>query len=170
MTSTSAHTLQRVLGQPDEALARELLDFWSARNALTPEQGHQRLPEVVALLRNAAGEIVGVNSIGSARLALFANQRMHIYRCLLTEQAAEPADWLTLLLAGCDMLAEGVHPAGEGNEIGLLVRIARPELQRAWPEAIWPRTGLVHAGFTDRGHQLRVRYHDDARIDLEAAT
>ncbi len=167
MTTASAHTLQRVHGQLDDALSQELLNFWSARNALTPEQGRERLPEVLALLRDAAGEIVGVNSAGSARLALFANQPFHIYRCLLTEQAAEPADWLALLSAGCEILDEGVQAQGNSGEIGLLVQIARPDLQRAWPEAVWPHTGLVHAGYTDRGHQLRVRYYDHARIHPE---
>ena len=170
MTTASAHTLQRVHGQLDDALSKELLDFWSARNALTPEQGRERLPEVLALLRNAAGEIVGVNSAGSVPLALFANQPFHVYRCLLTEQAAEPADWLALLSAGCEILDEGAQAQGNSGEIGLLVQIVRRDLQSAWPEAIWPRTGLVHAGYTDRGHQLRVRYYANARIHLEART
>ncbi len=168
MSTNSTHTLQRVHGRLDEALSQELIEFWTAQNAVPDGEFDDRLPTVLSLLRNADGDIVGVSSARSTRLALFANQPFHVFRYLLTREAAEASDWLALLLAGCEILDERANAPDHSGEIGMLVRITQLKLQQAWPEAIWPQTGLVHAGFTEQGHQLRVRYYQDARIDMEA--
>jgi hypothetical protein len=168
MTTASAYTTQRVHGHLDDHLAEELLAFWHRHKALTQQQDRRHLPEVLAVLRDADDRIVGANAVRSARVPRLANQPFHLYRCLLDARASHPDDWMALLEEGCDALDNLVVNHGSCPELGLLVQIEQPELQRAWPAAIWSSTSLVYAGYTDCGDQMRLRYYPGARIVAES--
>jgi len=59
--------------------------------------------------------------------------------------------------------SEDFDPAG-GGPIGLSVVVEdSAEIERR-PEAVWPETKLILAGYTPDGAQIRIRYFEDARI------
>lgn len=62
-----------------------------------------------------------------------------------------------------EALEQGFDPAAEGP-VGLYVTIADRALMRARPEAVWPSSGMLYAGYTGEGHQARIRYFDGALI------
>lgn len=170
MNAAEQLTVQRVRDRLDEAISEELLDFWSSRNALAPQQARERLPQVLSVLRNQSGTIVGVNSAGTGRVALLGHQVFDVYRCLLAGEASEPACWMKLLESACGILDEkAADDGGSRSAIGMLVQIPDRSVQLAYPDAVWPSTDLVHAGFLDNGVQMRVRYYPGAVIDSEAA-
>ena len=48
--------------------------------------------------------------------------------------------------------------------VGVCVLVDDVELMRRHPEAVWPDTGFLFAGYQADGRQVRIRYFDGARI------
>jgi hypothetical protein len=55
------------------------------------------------------------------------------------------------------------HQADRSGPVGMSVQV-EPEAARRRTGAIWPETELVYAGTLPEGHQLRIRYFDEATI------
>ena len=154
-------TIEQVAGTLSEERSEAILDFWSANGALTEEQGRERLPEVVCVLTDESGEIVGVNSVFGASVDLLGGRAFWIYRSYLMPRAAD-ADG-SMINAAFDALEAGFDPAGN-QPIGLCVPLADPDEIARRRELIWDDTGLMYAGFLDDGRQLRIRYFEEAAI------
>ena len=62
--SPDEYRLDVVYGRMNEALRAELIRYWLANDALRdPVEARRRTDEVVCVVRNTAGEIIGVNSL-----------------------------------------------------------------------------------------------------------
>lgn len=48
--------------------------------------------------------------------------------------------------------------------VGLYALVDDPAMIASRPEAVWPTSELMHAGFLESGEQIRIRYFDDAVI------
>ena len=123
-------------GRLSEERSAELLRFWSREGALEGPAALRRLPEVVCVLRDAAGEIVGVNSVYPQDLGLIGGRSFWVYRSLLlpTAASAEPQ----LIRASFAALKKEFEPAAPGP-VGLCVLVADPAEMERRPEALWPR-------------------------------
>jgi hypothetical protein len=150
-----------VRGRLEGEVADRLLAFWSEHGVLEGGAASERLEEVVCLLLDESGVIVGVNSVYEEALPLIGGRRFWIYRAYLPSDGGEdPALMLNTAFEALD--AE--YRADRSGPVGLCVLVSDPEEMRRQPEAIWPETQLLYGGTMPDGHQLRLRYFDDAII------
>ncbi len=113
------------------------------------------------MLRDAAGRIVGVNSVYPQDLALIGGRRFWVYRSFLLPAAAsaEPE----LIRASFAALEKEFEPVAPGP-VGLCVLVVDPAEMERRPEALWPETQLMYAGYLDGERQVRIRYFEGAAI------
>jgi hypothetical protein len=149
-----------VRGHLTEERAEEILDFWLRSGALPAEAGRERLESVVCLAVDDGGEVVGVNSVED-RMAPSVGRRFWVYRRLLTEYDDDLAS--AMFNAAFEALAEEFD-GGDAGPIGLCLAVEDRETMVRQPEAIWPETGLVFAGYLPDDRQLRLRYFRSATV------
>ena len=150
-------TTEIVRGHVDEWSER-LLAFWTGNGVLSEAQGRERLPQVVAVLLDADGEIAGVSSVYEADVPLIGNRRFWIYRNFLLPRAAD--GWPQLVGATFDALQAGFDPAGP---IGLCLALTPDEAARR-PEAVWDDPPMLYAGYLADGRQVRIGYFQGATV------
>src|SRR5437764_5068984 len=154
-------SIETVRGRLSDERADQLLRFWSSQGALEGGAARKRLSEVVCLALDRGGEIVGVNSVYPEDVALLGGRRFWIYRNFLLPDASGAGPELTNAAFAA---LEPEFEASREGPIGLCVLIGeRAEIERR-PEAIWTDTELMFAGYTREGHQVRIRYFEDAVI------
>ena len=143
-------------------VADELLDFWAGQGVLAGDAARARLPEIVCVVRNDDEAIVGSSSAYDARLPLIGNRRLWVFRRLLdpgVPAAVEPA----LINATFDALDEERRQAPHAPA-GLCVLVTDRAVMRQLPEAVWPATKLLYAGYLPDGSQVRLRWFEEASI------
>lgn len=169
MEAAPGFSIETVKGHLDETVADELIEFWTGMGALTEVQGRQRLPQVLSVLRDAEGNIAGVNSALMGRVAPLGNQAFDTYRSLLAPSADLPANRVALIQKAWQLLSSSREAGEREASLGMLVLVPDPAVQRAYPAAVWPQTGLMHAGYTPEGVQMRVRYYEGVRLQEVSA-
>lgn len=153
------YSFEVVRGRLGAAIAEELIGFWSAHGALSEAAARARLAEVVAVLRDDEGRVVGVNSAYADRVALIGGRRFWIYRSFLAP--GHGAGAAALLDAAFALLEEEFTATGQGP-IGLCVVHGGTELGR---EAVWPgESGFMYMGRSADGAVLHAAYFDGAAI------
>jgi hypothetical protein len=154
-------TVEVVRGRLSDERAEQLLRFWAGHGALTEAEGRRRLPEVVALLLDPTEEIVGVNSVYRANVALIGGRLFWVYRSFLAPEESENAAAMIAVAFGA--LEAEFDPGGDGP-IGLCVLIADTSEMRRRPEAEWPDPRTLYAGHLEDGRQMRIGYFKGAKI------
>jgi hypothetical protein len=152
--------IEVVRGDLGEERAAEVLDFWSRSGAFPGESARERLQSVVCVAVDDTGEVVGVNSVEDRRVPM-VGRRFWVYRRLLTEYSDELAT--AMFNAAFEALAEEFE-GGDAGPIGLCLVVGDREAMARHPEAIWPQTELVFAGYTPDNRQLRLRYFWGATV------
>ena len=139
-----------------------MLRFWSAEAGFEGPAAQERLDEVVCAALDDDGEVVGVNSVHGEVVPLIGDRRFWVYRALFSE-GAKPVE-PEMVNRAFSALQEEFDPDG-GGPLGLYVLsgdgVGMASLR---PEAVWPETELLHAGYDDDDNQCRIRYFDDAPI------
>lgn len=150
-----------VVRRRTETVADELVAFWTRQGALDEAAARQRLADVVCVVRDPAGNIAGVNSVYADRLPLIANRRFWIYRRFAPDVGD---DIETSMLNAAFEVLEQEAQTGNGGPVGLCILVTDPEMMRRHPEAVWPDTDMLYAGYTREGHQVRIRYFEEVSI------
>jgi hypothetical protein len=159
--STRAAAVEVVRGDLSPERAEEVTAFWAANGALEGEAARERLPAVVCVAVDDEGELVGVNS--AVEQAIPPVGRMFwVYRSLLAEDSDDLAD--AMFNSAFEALEEEFEGGGAGP-IGVCLAVTDRETMERRPEAVWPETELLFAGYLPGGRQLRLRYFWGATID-----
>jgi hypothetical protein len=137
-----------------------ILAFLSREGDLNEEAARKRLSEAICVGTDG-GEIVAVNSAHQAGVALIGGRRFWIYRCLMTAESEEL--WGRMFESAFDVLADEFDGAADAP-VGVCALIDDRARMRTRPEAIWPDTELMFAGYLDDGRQVRIRYFWGAAI------
>lgn len=151
-------TIDVVRGGVDDATAGALRAFWAEHAEMDDAAAAQRLPEVVAVLREADGAIAGACSVFATEVPLIANRPFFVLRSLLPGAARER--YFDLFAAAHAALDAG-YDGAEGEPIGLCALLEEPE-RRARPEAEWADPRTIYAGYLADGRQVRVAYFSAA--------
>jgi hypothetical protein len=159
--STSAAAVEVVRGDLSDELAEEVIDFWSGRGALQGDAARQRLPAVVCIAVDDEGEVVGVNSVDQ-QIAPLVGRPFWVYRSLLAEDSDDLAD--AMFNSAFEALAEEFTGDRPGP-LGLCVVVGDRETMQRRPEAVWPDTELLLAGYLPDDRQLRIRYFWGATVE-----
>lgn len=152
------NSIEVVRGRLEPAVADELVGFWSAHGALSEAAARARLAEVVAVLRDRDGRVIGANSAFADRVALIGGRRFWIYRSFLADGGA--ASVLAMADAAFAVLEEEFAATGQGP-IGLCV----PHGGELGREAVWPgAAGFMYMGRSGEGALVHAAYFDRAVI------
>jgi hypothetical protein len=154
-------TIEVVRGELSEERAQQVLNFLSRQGALEPDAARRRLSEVVCLALDGR-EIVGVGSAYPQQVALIGGRPFWIYHSYLSSDDSDER-WDRMFNAAFDVLADQFEETGAGP-VGACVIVADPAEMERRPEAVWPDTDLMFAGYLESGSQVRIRYFRDAPI------
>ena len=154
-------SIEVVRGRLSDERADQLVHFWTSQGALDETAARQRLPEVVCVLLDGAGEIAGVNSVYPDNVELIGGRRFWIYRSFLLPAASSESP--AMIRAAFGALEQEFDPAA-GGPIGLCMLIADPAEMRRRPEAEWADPRMLYAGYLADGRQVRIGYFADAKI------
>ena len=146
-------------GRLDER-ADQILAFLSSEAGLNEEAGRKRLSEAICVATDG-GEIIGVSSAHQAGVALIGGRRFWIYRCDVARNSEEL--WGRMFDSAFQVLSEDFDDAVDGP-VGVCALIDDRARMISRPEAIWPDTELMFAGYLDDGRQVRLRYFWGAAI------
>jgi hypothetical protein len=154
-------TIDVVRGRLSDDVAEEVLRFWAAEGVLEGDQARARLPEVICVLRDDAGEIAGVNSTYPENVALISGRRFWIYRSHLNESVRDAGP--AMIKAAFEALESEFDP-GQAGPIGICLAIADLAEMKRRPEAEWTDPRIIYAGYLPDGRQLRIGYFAGAKI------
>lgn len=143
----------------DDARASEVLQFLTREGELNQETARRWLSEVVCLAVEDE-RLVGVSAAHPATVALIGGRPLWLYRSVLAPPSHDR--WSEMFNRAFDVLA-GEFDA-DGAYIGLCVLVEDPAETTRRPEAVWPETDLMFAGYLDDGRQVRLRYFWGAAI------
>ncbi len=162
MGTPDGYEIEAVWGRLEGDLAERVVRLWLTHSALDEARARERLRDVVCVLLDREGEVAGVNSVYDALVPLIGNRRFWIYRMFLSPRA-DPAAGAAMVTAAHEELGRDFDPSG-GGPIGLCVLVDDRDLMRRHPEAVWPDSGLLYAGYTADGKQVRIGYFEGAVI------
>ena len=163
MSDPGDFRIEPARGRLNEARSADVLVFWADRGALSGQAARRRLPEVVCVLRNAAGEVAGVNSVFPESVPLLGARRLWVYRSLV-DGSAGPEVELEMIEAAHAALAEEFAAEPHGP-IGLCVLLGDRDRERFPAATVWPgAAGMLFAGYGEDGRQVRVGYFEGARV------
>lgn len=154
-------TIETVRGEVSEKAEAEILAFWESSGALTGEAARERLRQVVCVLRDPSGSVVGVNSVYAEAVPLIGGRVFWVYRSLLDAGAAD--QWMEMVRAAFYALEAKFDPEAEGP-VGLCLLLTDPEEMKRRPEAEWEDPRMLYAGYLPDGRQVRIGYFKGARI------
>jgi hypothetical protein len=154
-------TVEVVRGSMSDEQAAALLRFWERNGALRGDAAKARLAQVVCLLADGDGEVVGANSVYPAAIESVGGVTFWVYRSLLMSEATDAGP--AMVKAAFDALEAEFDPEGDGPA-GLCLLVDDRDLLRRRPEAEWSDPRLLYAGYLEDGRQVRVAYFEDARI------
>lgn len=147
----------------DDDLREQVRTLWRRHQALAPAEVEQRLPQVVAVVHDADGELVAVSSV-DARLYPALGHRFFAFRCFVDAEhrrAGLAARLIREVFDACNAR----HRDGQTTDvIGMIAEAENPGLNRDHNQAVWPHSRFVFVGYNSLGQQVRVRYFDGARV------
>lgn len=141
-----------VRGELTDTLEREALEHWSRYTLLRGEAARQRLDRIVCTLRDDTGRVIGVGTVEDVVVPLLGNRRFWLYRQSVAPEAPDEADM--------EMLSVAFAVLDDEDDLtgGLCVLVDDLRVMQRRPQAVWPGSGLVYAGYLPTGAQVRVRY------------
>jgi len=132
---------------------------------LTEDQLHDRLKQVVFILRTAEGRVVGVSTAHKAHIAQLKN-KLYSFRCFIDPDYRIPGLTSTLTVKTRDWL-EDIHQT-DGDEkdrcIGMITLVENERIMTFRNEAIWRASKMVYIGNSPKGFHIRVYYFKKALI------
>jgi hypothetical protein len=144
-------------------ISESVLDLWKQHRGPVGENAEQRLHQLVFVIRNEGGEVVGMSTAFKAYVKQLRN---YFYACrlMLAPEYRIPGLTSKLLVSTRDFL-ESIHRDEVANPaIGLITLVENERIKENRNEAIWPASGMVYIGNSKEGHHIRVYYFKGAEI------
>ena len=162
--SDGERTTEVVRGALDEKLAERILAFWERHSALRGDQARDRLDQVICVMWDESGEVIGVNSADGMTIPELGGRRFWVHRSLFAPTADVTA-WEEMLETTFEVLADEFSEAeGATPPIGVCALVGDPAILDRRPEALWPDLRFLYAGYLPDGRQIRIRYFDEGRV------
>ena len=122
----------------------------------------ERSGQIVFIVRDVDGGIMGVSTAGPIQMPLFNNNYFYEFRCFIAPPFRAPG--LDSMLAAKTKAFLATQEESITKYKGLVMIIQNEEMRNQRTKAVWPATGMVFAGYTAQGHHIRVGYFKGARI------
>ena len=156
-------TYKTVWQIPNETVKKDTLELWRRYNALPEGQEEDRLKLVCVVAYNNKDhdQLVGVSTI-LIEYCHTVQAKIALFRCLVHEEYRRSgvATELAVRCKGVMAAWSTTHPAANLAGFGTIVE--SPHLTRLTTRPIWPRTGMILVGHTQRGLQIRLVWFEHA--------
>lgn len=154
---------ENVWGGDGSALKEPMLSFWKAHRGPVGDEAAERLKQLVFVVRDESGAIVGASTAFKAYVKQLRNY-FFIFRLMIAPECRIPGLTSKLLVLTRDLLESICGEEVPDTPIGLLTLVQNEKLKKYRNEAIWPASKMVYIGNTPDGHHIRVYYFKGARI------
>jgi hypothetical protein len=144
----------------DDTRADDVVGFLAREGGLIEEAARRWLGEVACLALEDE-RVVGLSAARPASVPLIGGRPLWLYRSVFAQHSDEL--WDEMFNASFDVLA-GEFEQVDGTYIGVCVLVEDPAELASRPEAVWPETELMYAGYLDDDRQVRLRYFWGAAI------
>lgn len=142
----------------------DVVEFWEQHApGLSAEQIQKRLEQLVYVVRRKTDRsIVAESTAEEIFVKQLRNYFFNIRFMVVREKVLSPGLLGKLITETFHALEEkrSVH-----RSIGVITLIEHEKLKQVLTKAILPASGLVFIGNSPRGHQIRVRYFENALIN-----
>jgi hypothetical protein len=149
-----------VRGRLSDERAEQILRFWDEHGALDESTARERLQEVVCVLEDDSGALVGVNSVFDAEVPLVGDRRFWVYRSFVLPQATDAAP--AMVHTATRALEVDFDPSVEGP-VGVFLSLLPGEISPS-REAMWLWPPSTYAGRLEDGREGRIKYFWGALI------
>lgn len=155
--------LENVWKRDVSHIGGQVLEIWRTNAGPVGEEAIERLRQLVFVVRNDRGNVVGMSTAFKAYVKRLRNHFFAL-RLMLVPDYRVPGLTSKLLVATRDFL-ESIHGLEEANKaIGILTLVENDRLKEKRNEAVWPASRMVYIGNSGDGHHIRVYYFKGARI------
>lgn len=137
--------------------------LWRKYRAIDIESEiEKRSDEIVYIIKDQEGEVAGVSTVRPVQAKFLNNHFFYEFRCFIAPPFRAPG-LDSFLAVKTKSFLEQQNDSGEKFK-GLLMIIENEELKKQRTKAVWPASEMVFAGYTAKGHHIRVGYFKGARI------
>lgn len=122
----------------------------------------KRSKEIVYIIQTEKGEVGGVSTARPVQVPFLNDLWFYEFRCFIAPPFRAPG--LDTLLA---VKTKSFLEEQEGSVTkykGMLMIIENEQIKTQRTKAVWPSSEMVFAGYTSKGHHIRVGYFKGARI------
>ncbi len=141
----------------------QVREMWQKYGALEGEDIVQkRSKEIVYIIKNEAGNVGGVSTARPVQAKFLNDRFFYEFRCFIAPPFRAPG-LDTLLAVKTKSFLEELEGSNSKFK-GMLMIIENEMLKKQRTKAIWPSSEMVFAGYTSKGHHIRVGYFKGARI------
>ena len=142
----------------------DVIDFWRQHApGLSVEQTQKRLEQLVYVVRRKTDRsIVAESTAEEILVKQLRNYFFNIRFMVVRENVLSPGLLGKLITETFQVLEE---KRSFSRSIGVITLIENERLKQVLTKAILPASGLVFIGNSPRGHQIRVRYFENALIN-----
>ncbi|MHB8678971.1 MAG: hypothetical protein ACYC7G_04420 [Rudaea sp.] len=161
--TTSSFTFVEHWQKGNAVDAETVLAFWRGENAIGDEaSAKKRLGEIVLHACDANGAVAGVCTAVPITLPRLA-QPTYYYRCFIGAKWRNSRLVLSMLKKAGEVL-ESYARAHKFPCIGMVLELENSRFGQTMQNAVWPGTGFVYIGKSQRGLDLRVKYFRGAKL------
>lgn len=144
-------------------IQEQVLKIWRDHGGPDAQQALERLRQIVFVVRDPTGEVVGISTAFKAYIKQLRNH-LFAFRLMLVPDYRIPGLTSKLLVSTRDFLESIHHLDTTDQAIGLITLVENQRLKEHRNEAIWPASGMVYIGNSKEGSHIRVYYFKGARI------
>ncbi len=150
--------------QPAPEVEDEVVAMWREHAGLEEQEARRRLSELLLVCRNSAtGDIAGVCTSWLSRSNLPRLPLWH-FRTFVRPHQRRAGIALKLLMQTRTYHEKRFVDGIDRSGVGLYVEVENPVLKKQFPQAVWPRSGMVYVGRNPRGDHCRVFYFEGALV------
>jgi hypothetical protein len=160
-TKSSNFEFVPVMHSENGALAEEVKALWRKHSIISEPEMGERVAELAVIARHADGRLAGLTTVKKTQVHLLNDNYFYELRCFVDPSFRQPA-LDTQLVVRTKQFLEDLKSEGK-PAIGLIMVVENPVLKR-WTKAVWAGADFYFAGFTTKGHHLRVSYFKSAVI------
>ncbi|MDZ7650057.1 MAG: hypothetical protein U5K54_24645 [Cytophagales bacterium] len=163
MKSVSDYSFHFVEGSISGELEVEIVKLWTHFAALQQSEAERRLSELVLLLKDKSGKVIGVSTVVKTLLPQIQNY-VYAYRSFILSEFRAPALDTQMIVRTKNHLQEiSIHDSDK-KCVGIMVIVQNEILKAQWRQAVWLGADMIFIGNTPQGHPIRIGYFKNARI------
>ena len=155
--------LENVWQKDVSHISARILGIWRDHGGPIADQGRDRLHQLVFVVKDSEGEVVGMSTAFKAYIKQLRNHFFALRLMLLPEYRI-PGLTSKLLVATRDFLESFHQTESTDQAIGLITLVENQRLKENRNEAIWPASKMVYIGNSKEGNHIRVYYFKGAHI------